>query len=228
MVIHFNGPEKADSGPVWNISSDLSSSLTSYSALCFNSYDCGLLQPNTGGNSGSSLSMCSHYTSCNPNIPASCLCLSHCGYRQPDSGVIISCLNCFIHIGSLYRFQYGVGKLSYVSKIRGGTCTTAKSDPPEEVIKRAVYLLHHGFGSYDFRKNNCENFDLYCTTGLVIRGKFTTGSSGQVNFFTNAPWQSTLTLAVEKIVYNSVGMVSMAAITVGTYSWNRYKTDIGV
>ena len=55
------------------------------------------------------------------------------------------------------------------------------SDPPEEVIKRAVYLLRHGFFSYDVLRNNCEDFALYCTTGLVIRGKVTTGSSGQVN-----------------------------------------------
>ncbi|PWA27322.1 LRAT-like domain-containing protein [Artemisia annua] len=145
MVIHFNNPENAESGPVWNISSDLPSSCTSHSASCLNSHDCGYLQPNTGGNSGSSLSTCSHYTSWNLNIPASCLCLPHCGYRQPDSGVIVSCLNCFIDTGSLYRFQYGVGKLSYVSKIRGGTCTTAKSVPPNEVIDRALYLLRHGF-----------------------------------------------------------------------------------
>ncbi|PWA67932.1 NC domain-containing family protein [Artemisia annua] len=174
---------------------------TSHSASCLNSHDCGYLQPNTRGNSGSSLSTCSHCTSWNPNIPASCLCLPHCGYRQPDSGVIVSCLNCFIDAGFLYRFQYGVGKLSYVSKIHGGTCTTAKSDPPNEVIDRALYLLHNGFGSYDVVKNNCEDFALYCTTGLVIRGK---------------------------VVYNSLSMVSMAAITVGIYSWNRYKTDIGV
>ncbi|PWA24460.1 hypothetical protein CTI12_AA628670 [Artemisia annua] len=183
MVIHF-GPEKDDSisGLKWNVSSVLSSSVTSHSALCLNSHD-----------SGSSLSMCSHCTSWNPNIPASwlrffffwnrkdsCLSLPHCGYRQPDSGVIISCLNCFIDTGSLNRFQYGIGKLSYVSN-HGGTCTIAKSDPPEEVIKRAVYLLRHGFFSYDVLRNNCEDFALYCTTGLVIRGKVTTGSSGQVN-----------------------------------------------
>ncbi|GKC81023.1 LRAT-like domain-containing protein, partial [Tanacetum coccineum] len=88
--------------------------------------------------------------------------------------------------------------------------------------------LLHGFGSYDVVKNNCEDFALYCTTGLAIRGTVTTGSSGQVNFITNAPWKSTLIFGVGKFVSNSLGMVSMVATTVGTYSWNRYKTDIGV
>ncbi|PWA68785.1 LRAT-like domain-containing protein (chloroplast) [Artemisia annua] len=228
MVIHYNNLEKTESGPVWNISSDLPSSFTSHYASCLNSHDCEFLQPNTGGNSGSSLSTCSHCTSWNPSIPALCLRLPHCGYRQPDSGVIVSCLNCFIGTGSLYRFQYGVGKLSYVSKIRGGTCTIAKSDPPNEVIDRALYLLRHGFGSYDVVKNNCEDFALYCRTCLAIRGKVTTGSSGQVNFVSNLPWKATLTFAAGKIVSNSFGIVSMAATTLGTYSWNRYKTDIGV
>ncbi|GKA93303.1 LRAT-like domain-containing protein [Tanacetum coccineum] len=257
MVIHFNRtPEKADSGSVWAVSSSsftshYASCLNSHDCGFLQPStggDCGSNREVKIVNTGTvlqvgdgiarihgldeliagGLSTCSHCTSWNPNIPASCLGLPHCGYHQPDSGVFISCLNCFIDTGSLYRFQYGVGKLSFVSKIRGGTCTTAKSDPPDEVIERALHLLLHGFGSYDVVKYNCEDFALYCTTGLMIRGKATTGSSGQVNFVTNAPWKSTLIFGVERCVSNSFGIVGMVATTLGTYSWNRYKADIGV
>ncbi|KAI4328940.1 hypothetical protein L6164_021253 [Bauhinia variegata] len=31
-----------------------------------------------------------------------------CGFRQPNSGVALSCLDCFLRNGSLYRFEYGV------------------------------------------------------------------------------------------------------------------------
>ncbi|KAI3453335.1 hypothetical protein Pfo_009998 [Paulownia fortunei] len=54
--------------------------------------------------------------------------------------VIISCLNCFLGNGSLYCFEYGVAWLAFIAKFRGGTCTTAKSDPLDTEIHRAIYF----------------------------------------------------------------------------------------
>ncbi|PWA67928.1 hypothetical protein CTI12_AA311450 [Artemisia annua] len=230
-VVHFIGQDKASfgSGFRWNSSSRFSSSHSSLSAFLNSNSGCSLSKSveNTSGSSRTSLgSFCS---SSNPSRPALCLGLPECGFQQPGTGVLISCLNCFLDTGSLYRFQYGVWKITYVSKLRGGTCTTAESDPPEEVIDRALYLFHNGFGRYDVVKNNCEDFALYCKTGLMIRGKPTTGSSGQVNAVCNAELCKVifLTAAVANIVSN-LAVVPGAGFVAVVACRNRYKTDIGV
>ncbi|KAJ3678599.1 hypothetical protein LUZ60_002402 [Juncus effusus] len=104
-----------------------------------------------------------------------------------SSGVIISCLDCLLNGKKLYLFSYSVSGAFFLAKIRGGTCTMAKSDPPHEVIHRATYLLKHGFGSYDLFKNNCEDFVMYCKTGLVPNPFENTGQSGQINSLKFAP-----------------------------------------
>ncbi|KAI3756335.1 hypothetical protein L1987_56155 [Smallanthus sonchifolius] len=72
--------------------------------------------------------------------------------------------DCFIKKGSLYRFKYEASREFLLAKLRGGTCTTARSDPPEEVIHRATYLHEHaGYFEYDLITNNCEDFALYST-----------------------------------------------------------------
>ncbi|XP_076936239.1 protein LEAD-SENSITIVE 1-like [Bidens hawaiensis] len=92
---------------------------------------------------------------------------SDCGLEKvAGSGVRVTCIDCFIKKGSLYRFKYEASREFLVAKLRGGTCTTARSDPPEEVIHRATYLLENGYIEYDLINNNCEDFALYCKTGL--------------------------------------------------------------
>nr|XP_043630440.1 protein LEAD-SENSITIVE 1-like [Erigeron canadensis] len=167
-----------------------------------------------------------------PDLVLSCKCAAFpdCGFKLANSGVVISCLNCFIGTGNLYLYQYGVTTAEYFSKVRGGTCTIAQSDPPQEVIHRATYLLQNNvFGDYHVVRNNCEDFALYCKTGLLISGRPTTGSSGQVNMVSNAPWKSIITSTLPKLVFNSsvVGVVTVLAST-GIYYYRRYKTDIGV
>ncbi|XP_064935764.1 protein LEAD-SENSITIVE 1 [Musa acuminata AAA Group] len=39
---------------------------------------------------------------------AICPTFPDCGFRQPDSGVILCRLDCFLGNGALYRFEYGV------------------------------------------------------------------------------------------------------------------------
>nr|GFD16754.1 NC domain-containing protein-related protein [Tanacetum cinerariifolium] len=67
----------------------------------------------------------------------------------------------------------------FLAKARGGTCTLAVSDPPEAVVHRANYLLNNGFGCYNVFKNNCEDFAIYCKTGLLVVDQRTMGQSGQ-------------------------------------------------
>ncbi|KAG2275143.1 hypothetical protein Bca52824_057698 [Brassica carinata] len=93
----------------------------------------------------------------------------NCGDQSTLNSVISSCLDCFLAGGNLYLFH-------------GGTCTTAPSDPPEEVVHRARYLLSgNGFGEYHLLDNNCEDFAIYCKTGLLVFSVTKSGSSSQVN-----------------------------------------------
>nr|XP_043629926.1 protein LEAD-SENSITIVE 1-like [Erigeron canadensis] len=107
---------------------------------------------------------------------------SYCGLEKvPGSGVKLSCIDCFISKGSLYLFKYQVSLDFLFLKGRGGTCTTAKSDTPQEVIHRATYLHEKGYGEYDLKSNNCEDFALYCKTGLWSNNIEYQGRSSQVN-----------------------------------------------
>ncbi|KAG6403700.1 hypothetical protein SASPL_135928 [Salvia splendens] len=148
-----------------------------------------------------------------------------CGFRHPDSGVVLSCLDCFLRNGSLYCFEYGVTPSVFIAKVRGGTCTTAASDPTDMVIHRAMYLLQNGFGNYDVFQNNCEDFALYCKTGLLTVDRLGVGRSGQASSVIGAPLAALLSSPLKFLVPSPVGM---ATVTAGMYCVSRYATDIGV
>ncbi|KAL5170647.1 hypothetical protein HKD37_11G032311 [Glycine soja] len=67
------------------------------------------------------------------------------------------------------------------AKARGGTCTIASSDSTEAILRRAFFLLKKGFGGYHLFKNNCEDFAMYCKTGLLLvrTSIMSVGQSGQ-------------------------------------------------
>ncbi|KAK9279776.1 hypothetical protein L1049_013458 [Liquidambar formosana] len=159
------------------------------------------------------------------SLQASCSIFPDCGFRQPNSGVVLSCLDCFLGKGSLYCFEYGVTPSVFLSKVRGGTCTTAASDPPETVIHRAMYLLQNGFGNYDMFQNNCEDFALYCKTGLLVVDTGGVGRSGQASSIIGAPLAAILSSPLKLLMPSPVGV---ATVTAGMYCMSRYATDIGV
>ncbi|EYU33489.1 hypothetical protein MIMGU_mgv1a023596mg [Erythranthe guttata] len=157
-------------------------------------------------------------------VPIACL-------NFPDSccstsGVIISCLNCFLQNGSLHRFEYGVSFLAYSAKIRGG-CTAAKSDSMDVVFYRAMYLLWNGlFGDYDLFSNNCEDFALYCKTGLLVLAgtdSSSGGSSGQVMSAVAGPTSVILSLPLRIFFSNPIVLTAAT-----TFYLSRYVCDIGV
>nr|AAM64633.1 unknown [Arabidopsis thaliana] len=154
-----------------------------------------------------------------------CSIFPDCGFRQPDSGVVLSCLDCFLKNGSLYCFEYGVSPSVFLTKVRGGTCTTAQSDTTDSVIHRAMYLLQNGFGNYDIFKNNCEDFALYCKTGLLIMDKLGVGRSGQASSIVGAPLAALLSSPSKLLIPSPIGV---ATVTAGMYCMSRYATDIGV
>ncbi|GLJ17308.1 hypothetical protein SUGI_0300510 [Cryptomeria japonica] len=105
---------------------------------------------------------------------------SVCGYHSGMSGVVLTCLDCFLHAGNICRYEYGVkpGLSTFLpASPERKWCTAVSCDPPEIVIRRARDLLKDGFGTYNLLWNNCEHFAIFCKTGqyMPLQG-------GQVNW----------------------------------------------
>ncbi|XP_071727542.1 protein LEAD-SENSITIVE 1-like [Rutidosis leptorrhynchoides] len=106
--------------------------------------------------------------------------MSHYGVEKvAGSGIRMCCIDCFIKKGKLYRFKYEASREFLLAKLRGGTCTTATPDTPGDVIARAIYLFENGYDKYHLLKNNCEDFALYCKTGLWSTDADNKGKSSQ-------------------------------------------------
>ncbi|RZC69635.1 hypothetical protein C5167_032746 [Papaver somniferum] len=160
-----------------------------------------------------------------PRLPSTCPTFPDCGFKQINSGVVLSCLDCFLNNGHLYCFEYEVAPSIFLSRLRGGTCTTAASDAQATVVHRAMYLLQNGFGNYDVFQNNCEDFALYCKTGLLILDESGVGRSGQASSLIGAPLAALLSSPLKLLIPGPVGV---ATVTAGMYCMSRYATDIGV
>eukprot|EP01018_Ginkgo_biloba_P008599 Gb_40395 [translate_table: standard] len=146
-----------------------------------------------------------------------------CSHDKDSDGVICTCLDCFIAGGSLYRFEYAVSSALFLAKARGGTCTLAETDPAEVALQRATYLLQNGFGCYHIFKNNCEDFAIYCKTGLlVIQGRV--GRSGQAASILGA-FAAVFSSPLRFLTTSIPGLTVVAG---GLYCLSRYAADIGI
>lgn len=148
-----------------------------------------------------------------------------CSTQEGGHGVVLSCLNCFLSGGVLYRFEYAVSPALFLAKARGGTCTLAGSDSNDVVVHRAKYLFENGFGCYNVFKNNCEDFAIYCKTGLLVLDQGTMGQSGQAVSIIGGPLAAVLSTPLRLVTTNVYGM---AATAVGVYCASRYAADIGM
>lgn len=147
-----------------------------------------------------------------------------CTPPEDDHGVFTSCLDCFLSGGILYRFEYSVSPAHFLAKARGGTCTLAVADPDEIVVHRAKYLLENGFGCYNVFKNNCEDFTIYCKTGLLVLDQRGIGQGGQAVSIVGGPLAAVLSTPLRLVTTNVYGM---AATAVGVYCASRYAADVG-
>ncbi|KAI9100264.1 hypothetical protein K1719_024482 [Acacia pycnantha] len=152
-----------------------------------------------------------------------------CGDQSNLNGVVYSCLDCFLFGGHLYRFEYGVSRAFFTAKARGGTCTLAPSDPPKDVLPRARYLLENGFGVYNLFKNNCEDFAIYCKTGLLVIPNISVGRSGQASSY-EAAFRAVDFSAVVSLPlrFLPTGFSALALVGCGRYCISRLVSDIGV
>lgn len=148
-----------------------------------------------------------------------------CTLHEDGHGVVSSCLDCFLAGGILYRFEYAVNPALFLSKARGGTCTVAVSDPDDIVVHRANYLLENGFGCYNVFKNNCEDFAIYCKTGLLVLDQSAMGQSGQAASIIGGPLAAVLSLSLRLVTTNIFGMAATAVVF---YCAGRYAADIGM
>lgn len=147
-----------------------------------------------------------------------------CGDQSRFDGVISSCIDCFLSGGDLYLFQYAVSPVFFLAKARGGTCTLAASDPPADVLHRASYLLQNGFGGYHIFKNNCEDFAIYCKTGLLVMTSLSVGRSGQAASFVAA----TSAVVSSPLRFLTTSFSGLAIVGYGMYCASRLVSDIGV
>ncbi|KAF9607437.1 hypothetical protein IFM89_035575 [Coptis chinensis] len=147
-----------------------------------------------------------------------------CGDQSRLDGVICSCLDCFLSGGDLYLFEYGVSPAFFLAKARGGTCTLASSDPPDEVLHRASYLLRNGFGVYGIFKNNCEDFAIYCKTGLLIVTSISVGRSGQACSFLAA----VSAIISSPLRFLTTSFSGLTVVAGGMYCVSRFLSDIGM
>ncbi|MCO5548914.1 hypothetical protein L7F22_002376 [Adiantum nelumboides] len=148
-----------------------------------------------------------------------------CAVNFGSNGVVLTCLECFLSGQVLYRFQYSENALTFFAKARGGMCTLAMSDAPETVLHRSQYLLANGFGCYHIFQNNCEDFAVYCKTGLLVVERRSIGRSGQAVSFLGAPLAAVFSSPLRFIVAQSWGCI---VVSVGMYCLSRYAADVGV
>lgn len=154
-----------------------------------------------------------------------------CTQQEQGQGVISSCLNCFLAGGILCRFEYAVNPAVFLLQ-RAGTCTLASADPDEDVIHRATRLLDNGFGSYSVIKNNCEDFAIYCKTGLHADDQGMIGQSGQVTSIINglcaAVRSEPLRFAVrhKTLRFDTSNVFGMMTSAIEIYCDCRYAADV--
>ncbi|CAK7338831.1 unnamed protein product [Dovyalis caffra] len=161
--------------------------------------------------------------SSSPSHPSEYPC-PNCGDQSRLDGVISSCIDCFLPDGDLYLFEYDVSPAVFLAKPRGGTCTLAKSDSPEDVLHRTSFLLKNGFGAYHIFKNNCEDFAIYCKTGLLVTTNLSVGRSGQAASFLAA----TSAVVSTPLRFLTTRFSGLAVVGYGMYCVNRLVSDIGV
>ncbi|KAF3455141.1 hypothetical protein FNV43_RR05589 [Rhamnella rubrinervis] len=142
---------------------------------------------------------------------------------RPSNDRIVCCnVEDFLCDGQLHRFEYGVSRVAFIVK-RAGTCTRASSDPPEQVLYRASYLVEHGFGDYHLVDRNCEDFALYCKTGIIKGNESATGSSGQITSL----FAAIIALTVIPYRFVPFGAIGLALVVYGMYCSFRLSLDVG-
>ncbi|XP_024928640.3 uncharacterized protein LOC112491337 [Ziziphus jujuba] len=149
------------------------------------------------------------------------------GGGQPTQNHVESCcINCFLAGGELCLYKYGVNIAFFMAKTRGGTCTHVFAAPTEDVVQRAEHLLGlRGFGAYNLFNNNCEDFAVYCKTGLFSTIDFVShGTNGQIASFVAI---FIAFVFLKSLIIPTSNFIDVAAAVYFIYSVMRYTADWG-
>ncbi|GLT28360.1 hypothetical protein SLA2020_073410 [Shorea laevis] len=105
-----------------------------------------------------------------------------CGYKPDcDTEIIKTCLDCFLDGGSLCLYEYGVS--DFRNKPSGSCSPSTASRTGDEVVMVAHNLLETGsFGGYNFASNNCEDFAVFCKTGMGLSMQALEGFQAAASF----------------------------------------------
>ncbi|KAF3433974.1 hypothetical protein FNV43_RR25077 [Rhamnella rubrinervis] len=135
-------------------------------------------------------------------------------YHRPSGEDRVECCSIedFLSGGDLNLYHYGVNRALFLIK-RGGTCTRFSSDPPKDVLHRAFSLLEKGFGDYNLFHSNCEDFAIYCKTGLLRVDTSKPGRSGPIKFL----YAIFLTITLTPYPFLPSGFTSLALVLYGLY-----------
>ncbi|KAF3434435.1 hypothetical protein FNV43_RR25538 [Rhamnella rubrinervis] len=139
-----------------------------------------------------------------------------------QNGVVSCRIEDFLRDGQLHRFKYGVNPVVFLIK-RAGTCSLAPSSSPEQVLHRAFYLHKHGFGNYNLLGKNCEDFAIYCKTGIPQGYGYLFGRSGQIKSLAAAFFAFT-TIPYGQLPFSLIGL---APVVCGLYCFFRLAYDVG-
>uniref|UniRef100_A0A6N2M1B2 LRAT domain-containing protein n=1 Tax=Salix viminalis TaxID=40686 RepID=A0A6N2M1B2_SALVM len=98
----------------------------------------------------------------------------------------------------------------------------------------SIVSSQNGFGGYHIFKNNCEDFAIYCKTGLLINTNLSVGRSGQAASFLAAgaatlssPLRFLTSFSGLTVVgYGMYGVIPVVGF--GMYCVSRLVSDIGV
>nr|XP_043630439.1 protein LEAD-SENSITIVE 1-like [Erigeron canadensis] len=131
--------------------------------------------------------------------------------KVPGSG---SCIVCFVRKSFLYRYKYNASSKFRIAKVRAGTCTTASSDPQEEVMHSKNRAT---MGQWDFAH--------YCKTGLWSNDKNHQGRSSRANMVDG--YLDIIKELIQGGPIDHASLIPWLAMVVPKFFAKREKNDLG-
>ncbi|XP_060672671.1 uncharacterized protein LOC132803502 [Ziziphus jujuba] len=133
-------------------------------------------------------------------------------------------LDSFLNGDEVYLYKYGVSLAFFIAKIFGGTCTLCSTDRPETIMYRSRRELNtgSGIGAYNIFNNSCEDFAIYCKTGLHSRNRIINlGWNGQIESYFGMFYAIT----IFKFTFLPSNPIGVAATVYFIYSMFRFVAD---
>ncbi|KAG6553389.1 hypothetical protein Mapa_005124 [Marchantia paleacea] len=104
---------------------------------------------------------------CNNEDPETIIDVCPIYYGDRKCGIIKTCIPCFMEGRNLHKYGYGNRSYSAWTFDGGSTTTLERDSSVDAILKRGNECLrNNNFGEFELQYNNCEDFAVYCSTGL--------------------------------------------------------------